>query len=352
MVYAAVQFVGYEIFTGPGQNPQRYIGLDNDRDDMAARVALMREALAAAQASGTVERERAVLKVFVAPEFYFRGARGIYPVDLVIGARGGREALVPTLTDLVSDDIWSDWLVVFGSILVAKTGPDGRSRLYNLALVQKGGFRGEDERASKGVFVMRPFDSGIDLLSIGPQGLTATEISYLPSVGAGTYAAEENRPDRPDPYYDGTIFTLDGITFGLEGCLDHAGRRLLRAWPRKDDPFVQIQLVSSGGTSIRPASVATLAGGFVFNVDGLSSTQVGNGYGYHAECTRVRERLPEKDGILTVPPQGTVPVNRDLGALTRVFWLPPSHAGADPAARAPRLQIYPPLTLPPVGRAQ
>lgn len=349
MSYSAVQFIGYEIFTGPGQYPKRHFaGLDNDRDDRAARVALMEEALNAAKASRQVNNDRAVLKVFMAPEFYFRGQRGTYPIDLVTGTGPNERGLIGALTDMIKDPSWADWLVVFGTIVARSSGSRGRTEVYNISVVQQGSFRGESERLDKGVLIMKEFESSIDFLNISPEGLTRAEMAQLPAFGPGTYALEQNHPGQAGGggYNGGSIFRIAGITFGLEMCLDHATRRLLRAWPRTDDSFIQVQLIPSAGMSIQAAAVATQSDGLVFNVDGLSSDQVGHGYGFHTDLRFVRQRLPTDGDLIAVPSEARVPVNRDLNALTRVFWLPPDNNLANPAARAPQLAFYPLVPLP------
>jgi len=74
----------------------------------------------------------------------------------------------------------------------------------------------------------------------------------------------------------GSVFTVDGITFGLEVCLDHGQGKLQHyysvAGASRGEPKVQIQLVPSAGMNITDASICcSHAGnlGLIFNVDGL-----------------------------------------------------------------------------------
>jgi hypothetical protein len=62
----------------------------------------------------------------------------------------------------------------------------------------------------------------------------------------------------------GCIFAMDGITFGLEVCLDHGVGRLRTA---QDCNGVQIQLIPSWGMKIMPA--ARVPNAVAFNVDGV-----------------------------------------------------------------------------------
>lgn len=84
--YKHVQFIGYAVSTkpalcGPENSPdygnrKYYLGDALDERDMEYRIKLMGEALRTAQAS--CDRRPEVLKIFVAPEFFFRGAYGAY----------------------------------------------------------------------------------------------------------------------------------------------------------------------------------------------------------------------------------------------------------------------------------
>jgi len=347
MSYSAVQFIGYEIFTGPGQYPKRhYVGLDNDREDIAARVALFKKALKAAKASELVDNSSNVLKIFMAPEFYFRGARGAYPLDLLNSGGADDRGLVGALTDLIKDSEWADWLVVFGTIIGRSTPSRGRTEVYNVALVQQGSFT-KDTRLDKCVVIMKEFMSDIDFLDIAPQGLSLQEVEHLPAMGPGTYALEQNNPGQGTGGYNGgSIFMLDGITFGLEVCLDHLACRLLRAWPLTGDLFVQIQLIPSGGMSIKTAAVATQTDGLVFNVDGLQSDRPDGGYGYHAALKHVRRRLPDAGDLRDALVRGIVPLDQNLDEVIRLFWLPPNNDVHDPTAHNPQLIFYKSVVVP------
>ncbi len=84
--YKYVQFIGYAVSTkpalcGPENSPdygnrKYYLGDAQDGRDMEYRLKLMGEALQKAQAA--CDRRPGVLKIFVAPEFFFRGAYGAY----------------------------------------------------------------------------------------------------------------------------------------------------------------------------------------------------------------------------------------------------------------------------------
>ena len=83
--YSQVQFIGYAISTVPkvhvenGTRPginKYYLGLADTRADIEARLALLSTALHEAQQA--FNPAKGVLRVFVIPEFFFRGIKGAY----------------------------------------------------------------------------------------------------------------------------------------------------------------------------------------------------------------------------------------------------------------------------------
>jgi hypothetical protein len=82
----------------------------------------------------------ATLYVFMAPEFFFRGATGAYKIEDV-------DLIIETLQDIAQDDQWQDWVFVFGTIVAELTSvqkcqisePNEKNLIYNFALVQEGG---------------------------------------------------------------------------------------------------------------------------------------------------------------------------------------------------------------------
>jgi hypothetical protein len=79
----------------------------------------------------------------------------------------------------------------------------------------------------------------------------------------------------------GSLFDMDGLSFGLEVCLDHLQQRLKQSGAGK----VRVQLIPSCGMSIKDPSKHMLPNGFIFNVDGsdvISEAQKANGAGIPA----------------------------------------------------------------------
>jgi hypothetical protein len=71
---------------------------------------------------------------------------------------------------------------------------------------------------------------------------------------------------------------VDGITFGLEVCLDHAKKKLADYYASHADsgePKVQVQLIPSWGMSINQPALLNAPGILVFNVDGPKGSAAG-----------------------------------------------------------------------------
>lgn len=290
MSCSEVQFVAYRLYVGQGHDPDRYVDLADEADDVRQRVSPMVEAVNTAGASTAIDRNSYVLKVFIAPEVYFRGNKGAYTDVKYFSGEGvgcDPNSIVGGLANAVQDARWKDWLFVFGTSMVVagpflpqdhidpKTGqPDPKFKdkttaLLNIALVQKGGYANEAERTSKAVAVIKEYLSGADLED--GQGVVTKDAEYFPRQPP-SYASELNTSGPSGRGSNGgAIFKLDEITFGREVCADRGMLRLRKALPRDDgDTFVQVQLVPSCGATISAASVATVEGGLVRNVDGAS----------------------------------------------------------------------------------
>ncbi len=114
-VYRRAQMIGFNIRPGTkkaGLGSTTYRGKMNDAADIAARCEAMKRAIRAAAASAALEPAEDVLKVFMAPEFYFRGENGAYPVERV-------NEILANLRKETDQFVYADWLFVFGSIIAA-----------------------------------------------------------------------------------------------------------------------------------------------------------------------------------------------------------------------------------------
>jgi hypothetical protein len=379
MSYKKVQFIAYRIYTCPAHNPDRYVGLNDEADDVHQRVKLMAEAISNAAESKEVNRSSDVLKVFIAPEFYFHSMWGAYTeLRYFSGGLPGRDpdSVVGALAEVVKDERWKDWLFVFGTTVVAAsmfslqdfkdplTGRFssslldqffGRTAALNIAFVQKGGYDHEDQRVAKAIAIVKEHKSPIDYLKGQGTvvGLTDAMAAHYPAVGPGTYALEVNTPGgtRGGGYNGGSIFMLDNIVYGLEVCLDHGKARLRRASPQAGDIFVQLQLIPSGGITIDPSCVATLKGGLVCNVDGYydgTTTHPGTQYGFHSQLYQVASvaQPTALSDMNELPRAVTTRAHADLDEVKKVFWLPPNNDVTDDKTWTPDLVIYASADIP------
>ncbi|MCA9651955.1 MAG: carboxypeptidase regulatory-like domain-containing protein [Myxococcales bacterium] len=112
--YDRIQLIAYQIRTGD------YLGTD-DADalgseeaavthDITKRCDIMKAAMAHARSSTEIETEPTTLKVFMAPEFYFRGRNGAYPVESL-------HRVPDQMRQETDKPEYADWMFVFGSAI-------------------------------------------------------------------------------------------------------------------------------------------------------------------------------------------------------------------------------------------
>jgi len=361
--YTKVQCISWELYTGPvtvhTHTPSRgwYTGLlsapalptsmpDTRIDvigqcvDIDARVAFTADAIAKARALADPSPE--VLKVFLAPEFLYRGAGGAYLYDLMSGWDGTAPAklgiapkvpyysawpgLIRSLKALAAQHGNEDWLFVFGSAISAafpmrKAGAKAyyldaaQARgISNMALIQRGGAAptATPDQVKAAKYYLQPVDffgeyAGF-ISQIGTQVKAGKPRSELRSEMLGT--GEGSPVFRMAGIEGSSGLTLD---CGIEIGFDHAvsgkavdgGKlptqnfgRLRNAGQR-----VRLQLVPSCGMNLIPESLwlqpaAEHAGNaYAFHCDGLSNV-AGLQYGSHTQVwNRTHKLLEASDGV-------------------------------------------------------
>jgi len=105
--YEKVQLISYDARNDTDATNTDYLGDGDDDTDIDFRVAAMIEAI---QKARPVETDRKTLKVFVAPEFYFRGKKGAYAFEKI-------STIVPKLRKETDKYEYLDWWFVFGTAL-------------------------------------------------------------------------------------------------------------------------------------------------------------------------------------------------------------------------------------------
>ncbi|CAN7603905.1 hypothetical protein [Polaromonas sp. LjRoot131] len=341
MAYNNVRFIGYVIDTAPESNPDGskiYLGLNNPALDIEARCELMLRAMQVAKDALPPQSppvpDGDTLNVFMAPEFFFRGVNGAYGMDDV-------QLVIATLQGMAAKPGWTDWLFTFGTILgvsspTFKTAPYdidplANKEVYNFALVQQGGVASQGDTGA--VVVMKELMSGVDFIATAanPGGLLLGEVNHLAPSTTGGPGREQQVLN-----YDGSgVFSLAGITWGLEVCLDHLGtvRRLQKSPQLPGQDLIQLQLVPSCGMGVQAPSVVTQFGGYVFNCDGSGA----------ARHSTLAEQVPPLRNVVM---SSSTPVSNDPIALqgtSPVLEVPVDHLYASGAGV---VNIYPARAIP------
>ena len=361
-MYEKIQFIGYEVYTGPkfiNKMQKTYLGLPSPAQDIAARIKWTQGVLSKLADQDTVADSSDTLKVFMMPEFFFRGPRGAYDMDIL-------SKLLEGLQDLVAGEAWQHWVFAFGTALgessptkevidpdtgekTMKIDADADKEVYNLCLIQGGGWNAagstnptdvEAQRERAARIVMKEHKSNIDFVHItnlGGDGLAWERVFHLPPLlDSGT-----GRENQVVSYDGGGIFSLAGVEFGVEICLDHAAQRLRNSPVATGQEMVQVQLVPSAGMTLEAPAVVALKGGYAFNVDGYAQLPPVD-YGHHTELQLVQVGatvLNNATMSADIPPTAVVDVPDNIVA------------SVDPStilARGPgQLAIYASVEMPP-----
>lgn len=262
MTYDTLQFIGYTINTFPQKTPsgETYLGLPDARDDIDARCQLMQRAIQTAanaiEASSPPSGDDC-LKVFMAPEFFFRGDTGAYSLDDV-------QYAVESLQKIAADDQWENWLFVFGTIVGYwdQADPTLNKKVINYALIQEGGVAASGPDGAR--IVTKELMSGIDFIETraNPGGLLLAGVDHV-EAGSPVPGGANQRVT----YDGGGIFDACGIHWAGDICLDHLSGTLIASPQYPGEKEVQVQLVPSAGAWIEQDHIIAAEGGYIFNVD-------------------------------------------------------------------------------------
>lgn len=112
--YQKVQFVAFDIRPGT-KNAKHYLGEKDADTDIRRRCEVMKEAIKAAAGHGSIDPAASTLKIFMAPEFYYRGAEGGYPVEKI------STIMDPTIDTSMPEETdksaYKHWLFLFGTAI-------------------------------------------------------------------------------------------------------------------------------------------------------------------------------------------------------------------------------------------
>eukprot|EP00435_Cladocopium_sp_Y103_P063855 s172_g25.t1 len=297
--YAAVQYFGFNLFTAPGTEvdgcfdigddlDQCYLGSPKVKEDVEKRLSIMFEAVERLYASDHWDRSPTTLKIFMLPEFYWRGKQGAYRIH-----RGVEKVLHPTahwISHRFTHERFKHWLIVDGTVVMAQMAdqryvemserPYENISYYNFAPVHVGG-------TNLTYLRFKHFISGIDFLQMRPEH---SRMVPAPPGRSHSFCKEHPRSNGcvyqhlpshlleelgfgHDVELPSGLLKIGGLRIGLEICLDHAMGELcekeLKPWERVD-----VQLIVSAGMNIASGPVCTRPGGPVFLADGFARTEV------------------------------------------------------------------------------
>lgn len=347
-IYKKVQFITWEIYTGPGHinigttnlSADSYPGINCTKKDertdvhsqcidIDARVAFTKDAIEKAYdkiSKETNDEENEVLKIFMAPEFLYRGSGGAYMFDLIYGWPTKKvpqefSSILPPgkydnwaglfgeLKSIVNDDKYKNWLFIFGTAVCAYFDMDGKTPLINniepipisnISLIQLGG----SENKNSDHIAEKKYISGIDFIDY------KLSSDIYKSNFVTTLDDWELIPQSVMGYMDSQIctFSIPGINneqgkidFGIEICLDHyccgepekqPDGTLKNSIPgrlKKLNNPVDIQLVPSCGMTLNPVSICLKQQvdpklkSYAFNCDGLTQLPLASKYGAHVQ---------------------------------------------------------------------
>uniref|UniRef100_A0A7S1Y5N1 Uncharacterized protein n=1 Tax=Grammatophora oceanica TaxID=210454 RepID=A0A7S1Y5N1_9STRA len=315
--YTKFQAVGFQIYTGGapketsvGENPecanltdfgtadgdialQCYMGHANLTLDVQKRLEIMTDAVERAYTAS--DKSNDTLKVFVAPEFFFRGPNGAYiyegndanETDLI--SSGGTDNTTDAVFDLLfgleklaAQARFENWLFLFGTAVVSEALPvedEWDYLFYNFGIILKGYDPSQTTGEGKLFLVPKRYVSNMDFLT--PQRHTNDSIAKeLIESSAQELKTENNNQKQWSPsthavlnpydikrkYYDRHMwhaykqniadlgysiieygwFVMDGITFTVEICLDHDKRIALNTY-LADAALGSQTLIPSGG---------------------------------------------------------------------------------------------------------
>jgi hypothetical protein len=253
---------------------QCYLGHKDPVKDARHRLQIMRDAVERAYEQSLHDDDPKTLKVFIAPEFFWRGKNGAYlfaneTLQEKLRAQGDPSAecravcqILRGLENLVADAKYADWLFVFGTVIASETLPQGDEYdylFYNFAPVYKGYDPAKSTPAGKRFLVPKRYVSDIDFLTPRRNfnDTIAKELRPFDSQLAAEYDEHYDNDttvfnpfDLSQTKYDYEVWTqykeelsnkgyaiieynwfvMDDIVFTIEICLDHLHRSALDSY--------------------------------------------------------------------------------------------------------------------------
>jgi hypothetical protein len=256
---------------------QCYLGLDDEKEDVEQRLRVMTDAVERAYEAS--DKDPSILKIFVAPEFFWRGLDGAYNFDPPSSSTpehqdcGSICQVLRGLETLVEEERFNDWLFLFGTVIASEALPteDPFDYLfYNFAPLYKGGKPNHENRRGKRFLVPKRIVSNMDFLT--PERFFNHSISSKELMDQGAPERKNQATTVLNPYmvdhfrYDNTMWSeyktelsdlgytmveyswlkMDNITFTVEICVDHDAHTAKNAYDA-DMVSGRKTLIPSGG---------------------------------------------------------------------------------------------------------
>ncbi|KAL7541359.1 hypothetical protein ACHAXR_011319 [Thalassiosira sp. AJA248-18] len=297
---------------------QCYLGLEDTAKDVHRRLTIMSDAVD--KAYDVSDKDVSTLKVFLAPEFYFRGLNGSFEFSTEEEEEFGGECsdichILKGLENIVAHKRFENWIFLFGTVIASQKlskDEDFDYQFYNFAPLYKGFDPAKSKRIGKNFIVPKRYLSNIDFLTpirdLKKESIVLEVLDEEANDKARTlknpHASGSHRYDNDvwSQYKDELTtlgynmieygwFLMDGISFSVEICLDHLSHRALMTYmadvvtgsktliPSSANDSVewvgipkhqaQISLVSSAGMDVTVESLALANGGHIFLQDGV-----------------------------------------------------------------------------------
>jgi hypothetical protein len=290
-----------------------YLGDKDPMKDVQRRFEIMKDTVE--RAYELSDKSSETLKVFIAPEFYWRGATGAYAMEDDEGPEncGAICHILQQLEALVAQERFEDWFFVFGTVIASETLPkeDAYDYLfYNFAPVYKGYNPMKTSFKGRRFLVPKRYVSLSDFLtpnryaneSLAKELVDAQRDDYISlnpfALGKRRYNYDmwmEYKQELSDLGYvmiEYDWLVMDGITLTIEICFDHDRRTALNSYladiitgsttliPSSSERGLdyvsipkhqaQVSIVSSAGMTVTAESLALTHNGTIFLQDGLS----------------------------------------------------------------------------------
>ncbi len=365
--FGQVQFIGYAISTKPAfcaadggggdtGNRKYYLGDEHDERDLEARLGLLAKVVA--QAQDAFVRDRDVFKVFVIPEFFFRGAYGAYrEKDAATRLKSGVTDLLKKFGPDIDLSLWGTALLVergmdlnapeiknAGSLgdeylhiyeacrdfraNLGKETPSLRDILFHLDELEDPATRTIEPELDPLAAVMEQMLRGCDrrapvvvsnkcLITLGRERCLAVQKQFKSCVDfVLNYYHDQARSKGNENCYlqtfvnyppiAATVTERKGHDADQYGVFDWQGLNIgveicldhIRKRLVQVENGLDLQIIPSCGAEVTPGCIAARAGGYVFNCDGdYTLRDAQNAADAHTQLYRVEKAGNLEKGV-------------------------------------------------------